>query len=667
MLDKKFNYKITNQTICIFLAIMVLITYFRAFNFDFISLDDSAAVVENPYIKNGLNLKSLLWAFSTTYYDYWHPLTWITHIIDWQIYGSNAGGHHFTNIIIHLINTMLLYSLILSIFNSKLKGFFIASIFAIHPMHIESVVWIVERKDVLSMLFALLAMLFYSKYTTYRNLKYYFISIIMLTLGLMAKPMLMTLPFILILIDYLKNEKDIINNLFSIKKHFFIILNKVPFFILSFTSAIVTYQIVKSIDSITSSKYLSITTKLSNVIYSYYKHFINFFIPFKISIFHPYNDSIPISNIIIATLVLLTLTLLSILLFKRYPSILVGWLWFIGSLVPVIGFIQSGSQARADRYVYFPYIGIYIIAASLLLKGEKISKYTKVFILPVFLLYLFFIHSYQISFWKDSKTLYSRAIHLNDEAFLIHNNLGQLYASQNQLDSAEYHFDKILSCKKINFKLATYNKGIINLQRKKYAEAKSLFIKILKNDSLYHDAYSGIGYCYKETNNDSLAKLYFNKCINIDTNNYMSNFNLGLIYNEEEKYDSAIIFFKNAINKNIPKWELYSELGLSYYHKKDYISALKMYQKALEIDAMHFEPYNNIALIHIDNGNFKDALSIIDYAIKKFPKTSSLHINKAKAHYSLNEFNIAKTHFIIAEDLDSTLNIPYKALFGIEK
>jgi hypothetical protein len=343
-----------------------LLAYMQVINIDFINYDDGLYVVENPHIKGNLTLENIIWAFSTGYAANWHPLTWLSHMLDFGVYGLNPMGHHWTNLQIHIANSILLFLFFKYLTGVLWRSAIVAALFAIHPLHVESVAWVAERKDVLCTFFWILSMWAYAGYVRHPQKKYYVLLIILFILGLMAKPMIVTLPFVLLLLDfwplsrfqYMLHRQQI--PIFKVIAC--LVREKIPLFILSAVSSLITFFVQQHGGAVSSIEYLPLMARVTNAIVSYTVYIGKMIWPLHLAVLYPLREWYPL-QVMMSGLLLLVLSGLAILYRRRFPYLITGWFLYLGTLVPVIGLVQVGIQRMADRYTYVPLIGLFIIVA----------------------------------------------------------------------------------------------------------------------------------------------------------------------------------------------------------------------------------------------------------------------------------------------------------------
>jgi len=557
--------------VVLILIILTLGVYWPVQEFDFINFDDPMYIVKNSHVQAGFTLDGLRWAFSTKYFGLWNPLVWLSFMFDFQLFRFNAGGYHWTNVIIHLINIILLFFLLRNLTGAIWRSAFVAVLFAIHPINVESVAWIAERKNVLSTFFWILTMLFYVWYVKKPNWKRYLPVFIIFALGLMAKPMLVTLPFVLLLIDFwplkrtaiqTQNHTEIQNPLKEAKeKPGFLILEKVPLFILSaFSIGIMFYlpqstsasQFERSIDS-------PFIQRIGNVIFSYVMYLKKLFWPADLYIPYLYLN-IPVWQIFLSAIILIIITFFVCKYFKRYPYLPVGWFWYLGTLFPVIGIIQIGEQTMADRYAYITFIGLFImIAWGLEQISSKKTFLKKPFIyVSVVIITLLTVSTYnQIKLWSDTSTLFQYTIKKDPKNYAAYALMGQEMADHNENEKALYYYDKAL---KLNpgFYGSYINQGIILLRMGRHSEARKIFEKAMQLDPSSVNAYFMMGLSYLNNKDFDQAIAYSLKAIAIKPD-YLDAYNLlGAAFVEKGKIEEGILQFEKILridpyNKNAQK------------------------------------------------------------------------------------------------------------------
>ena len=466
--------------ISVFLVAAILAIYIDTLNYDFILFDDPFYVYENQHVRQGLTLDGVIWAFTTTntIVTNWHPITWLSHMLDCQIYGVDSGQHHFVNMLFHILNTLFLFGLFNKMTKNVWQSGFLAALFAIHPLHVESVAWVSERKDVLSTFFGMLTVWAYIRYTEYSSIKRYIPITIFFALSLMSKPMLVTLPFVLLLLDYWPLNRfrrlDPINssrNLLVSK----IIYEKAPLVALAVASSIITLFVQQN--AMTEPIILPFLDRSANAIISYTTYIGRMIWPFQLSIIYPHPLKHALFYVAASTILLIILTGLVFRFRRRFPYLAVGWLWYLGTLVPVIGLVQVGLQSMADRYTYIPLIGLFIIVAwggADILAGLRYSKTFRALISVLFLLFFGAIAWLQVQYWTNTITLFEHAINVTKNNYLAHSCLGSELSKKNRDDEAIRQFAKALQIH-ANYTPALNGLGAIRIYKGEIEEAIKIY------------------------------------------------------------------------------------------------------------------------------------------------------------------------------------------------
>ena len=556
MLNKlNINPKKQIMIVYIILIVATLAVFWQVNQFDFINLDDPVYVIENKNIQSGITSNGVKWAFSTTYAQFWHPLTWLSLMFDYQLHGLNAGGYHLTNLILHLLSTLLLFWLFNRMTGAIWRSAFVAALFALHPLHVESVAWISERKDVLSAFFWMLALCLYVYYTEKPVTKRYLLVLLCFACGLMSKSMIVTLPLVLILLDYwplgrlqrqkigtnMKEKVPVSTNSGqkktktkkgALKEKTYLptnqklseakiagiiplwqIMEKIPFFILSAIFTILTlYAQYKP-----SFKGFSLSSRMANAPVSFVAYLEKTFWPHDLAVFYPFSDQLPVWQVLGSTLLIIVVSAVVIVTVKRMPYLFVGWLWYAITLLPVIGIVQVGKHAMADRYTYLPLIGISIMLAWGIPSLIKHEETQKIVLFPagvVSLAVLSFLTWQQCGYWKNSTTLFSHTLKVTKNNDLAHYNLGLAMKDQGKMEEALNEFRKTINIKP-SCGDAHNNMGIVfEMHFKKNSEA------------IYH----------------------YRQALQIDSNNPGTHFNLGIALAKNGEVKEAIENFRLAIN-----------------------------------------------------------------------------------------------------------------------
>jgi len=502
--------KTLKVAICIFLMVATFCIYSQVQDHEFINFDDDLYITNNLNVKAGLTSESVKWAFTTSHPPYWHPVTWLSHILDYQLYGLHPKGHYLTNLFLHIASALILFIVLLRMTGTLWQSAFVAALFALHPLNVESVAWIAERKNVLSTLFWLITMWAYIYYTEKPTVKRYGLVFLFFTLGLMSKPMLVTLPFVLLLLDYWplrrfqfgqeRGRNEILEkNTAKRSEVFRLVLEKIPLFLLTIGSSIVTFRCAWC--ALDPLELFPLQVRLTNAMVSYLEYLGKMIWPSGLSILYAHPGyTLAAWKGILSGMALVGITIISIRLIRKAPYFAVGWFWYLGTLVPVIGMVQVGVQAMADRYTYIPLIGIFIIVAwgvpELMSKWrykEKVLSISVGIIIPILLITTW----WQVSHWKNSITIFKHAIRVTDKKYpnlaLIHNNLGIALFADGKNEEAISHFKMAIKLKP-NHTNAHYNLGNALFSMNETEEAISHYKMAIKLKPNYTNAHYNLGY-----------------------------------------------------------------------------------------------------------------------------------------------------------------------------
>ena len=476
--------------VCLLLVASILVIYWPVGGYEFINYDDPQYVVENDQVRRGLTNEGAKWAFTSMHAANWHPMTWLSHMLDVQLYGMNAGAHHLTNAIFHILNTMVLFLLLHRTTGALWRSAMVAALFAVHPLHVESVAWVSERKDVLSAFFGFLTLLAYEEYVKRPGWVRYGAALLLFALGLMSKPMVVTLPFLMLVLDYWPLNRYEEEG--GVRRFLLLVKEKLPFFALSAASCVVTMIAQKSGEAVASLEMYSFGVRLANALAAYVVYLGKMIWPMNLAVLYPHPGMRPMWQVFGAVLVIIGISTGAALWAKRRPWFAVGWLWYLGTLVPVIGLVQMGSQAMADRYAYIPLIGIYIVLAwgfhEALHRRSKTGLALASMAVP---LVLMLIASYQVRCWENSVTLYTHTLRNTSKNFIVHNNLGLVLSALNEKDAAMDHLRKSIQLAP-QYPQAHNNLGAALLEQGRCDEAIEHFKKALELDQTYQKAKNNI-------------------------------------------------------------------------------------------------------------------------------------------------------------------------------
>jgi len=553
--NKTFFDKRIDILICFFLVLLIFCVYSQVKEHSFIDYDDDRYVTENSNVKKGLTKESIIWAFKSTFASNWHPLTWLSHMMDFRLYGMNSGAHHLINVFLHILNTLLLFLVFRRMTGEIWKSCFVAALFALHPLHVESVAWVAERKDVLSTFFWMLTMWSYTLYVERPVRGMYFLSLLFFVLGLMSKPMLVTLPFVLLLLDYWPLRRfqfryqDGSRNTQKKSLTISLIREKTPFFILSAASCVVTFLVQKKGGAIGSLDVFNLKVRIANTIVSYSEYIGKMFWPVKLSVFYPHPGILSVWKIIAACFLLVSISFLAIKYSRKYPWLAVGWLWYLGTLVPVIGFIQIGTQAMADRYTYIPLIGLFIMIAWGFPEVLSKWRYKRITIIPIAVAVLSILAVttwFQARYWKDGITLFEHALEVTENNYVVHNNLGFALKEEGRVTEAVENY---LAALRINpdFEMAHLNIGVILAGRGDNEAAIKHYKEALRIKPDFITAYINLGNARLRQGRIADAFNHYSEALRLDPDSAQAYNGLGAVMIRTGRIEKAIKLFQKAL------------------------------------------------------------------------------------------------------------------------
>jgi protein O-mannosyl-transferase len=607
--------------ICLLLAVLTVVTYWPVRLNEFVNYDDPGYVTENSHVKRGLSWPAVVWAFRTGHAANWHPLTWLSHMLDCQLYGLGPGGHHLTNLLFHTANTLLLFLLFQRLTGSRWPSAFLAGLFAVHPLHVESVAWVAERKDVLSAFFGLLTLWAYACYVETSALSkqrvvvgglkktdrrppptprgprlwqrasfLYALSVSSFALSLMSKPMLVTLPFLLLLMDYWPLRRLSLHAFRGLRAAGLVVLwEKLPFLALSAASSVVTFFVQKQAGAVSPTEVLPIGIRISNAVLAYVAYLGKLLWPTDLSVFYPYARVWSPGLLLGAAVCLAALTIAALVRRRQSPYLLVGWFWFLGTLVPVIGLVQVGSQAMADRYSYIPSIGVFLALtwlATAVASRRRLGRSVLVVTGALALALCAVLTRKQLSHWQNGETLFRHALAVTTGNFVAHGNLGNALAVKGHPKEAEAEFTAALRI---------------------YPD--------------YHPAIYALASILRTNGNLGKALALYEKALQLRPKDAAAYYNHALALKDQERIAEAI----------------------------------QQCRAALRLDPELPQAHNNLAGLLISQGQVEEGLVHAQTALRLDPASAPAHLNAGNALFLQEKFQEAERHYRMALKLDPSL------------
>ncbi|MFC1853121.1 tetratricopeptide repeat protein [candidate division CSSED10-310 bacterium] len=535
------------------LALFTLSIYAQVRHHSFISYDDPSYVHDNPHINSGLSIDNIHWAFTNAHACNWHPITWISHMIDVHFFGLDAGWQHMVNVIFHVGSTILLFWMFNRITGQFYQSSFIAALFALHPLHVESVAWISERKDVLSTFFLMLVLWSYVQYVKKPSITKYLNCLIFYILGLFSKPMLVTVPFLMMLLDYWPLQRQQSGSTSpstdtsQITSLLHFIREKIPFLALAIIISVVTLHVQQKL-AIQSFRILPISTRIAHAIVTYVTYIEKMLYPENLVVYYPYPRAIVAWQVVGSFVLLLILFIIALRIHRNYPYIIVGLLWYCGTLIPVIGIIQVGSQAMADRYTYVPLIGLFIIIAWGATDIAKKLSFNK-FIIPLLALMTLSILSmktwHQIKLWQNDFSLFTHALNVTENNHIAHEIIGNVFYKRGKYKVAIDHYSQSLKIAPYYTKARNNLAGAF-LETGRISEAIEQLYMLLET-APRASTHFNLGNAFVKKGDLRKAASHYLQATRIDPNLTIAYLNLGIAYSSFGEDDQALLFFEEAL------------------------------------------------------------------------------------------------------------------------
>jgi Flp pilus assembly protein TadD/4-amino-4-deoxy-L-arabinose transferase-like glycosyltransferase len=588
--------------ICLLLAIVTAVVYWQIGQHQFINLDDDVYVYENPAVQAGLTARGFWWAFTTFTAANWHPLTWLSHMLDAQLFGLNAGSHLRTNLLLHILNSLLLFVALRRMTGHVWRSAMVAALFALHPLHVESVAWVSERKDVLSAFFWMLTLWAYASYREQtKSAGRCLLVVAALALGLMAKPMLVTLPFVLLLLDYwplkrLRWQPSDGGLKALLAQAWPLVREKLPLFALVAASSIVTYFAQQYGGAVKPLTRFPLSLRLSNTLVAYASYLGKMLWPGSLAVYYPYALSRPAWQTVAAALLLVGITTLAVYAARRRGYMLTGWLWFLGTLVPVIGLVQVGEQALADRYTYVPLIGVFLMlvwAVADALANWRFRRVAASVAAGVLLTALCVLTWRQAARWRDNLTLYEHTLNVTSNNYVINNNLGFALSKAGRRAEGIERLNEALRIKPDFFE-AHNSLGAALTEEKRYAEALKHFEEAARLQPGVAKVHSNMGAALGSMNRLDEAVVQLNEALRLDPDYAATHLNLGIIYLRQGKNEEAAARLAKAVQLQPESAESHNAYGYALGALGQLEEAIQQFKISLSLNPNHPQAQSNL-------------------------------------------------------------------------
>jgi tetratricopeptide (TPR) repeat protein len=690
---------------CLALGLVTLVLYLPAVRYDFLAFDDQEYVTENPHVRAGLTLKGLVWAFGF-HASNWHPLTWVSHMLDCQIYGLNPAGHHLTNVLLHAANTVLLFLVLSWMTGGLWRSAIVAALFGWHPLHVESVAWVAERKDVLSGFFFMLTLLAYVRYvekSETRNPKseasqksefwkrsvFYALALLFFALGLMSKPMVVTLPFVLLLSDFWPLRR-IQFPIADYRTIFDLLREKVPFLALTTIACILTVIAQAQAHSVASTAGLHMLSRITHALVAYLHYIGVIFWPRHLAIYYPYKLSVPPMEVLGSGLVLGIISMVALRFARKYPSLLVGWLWFLGMLVPVIGLVQVGEQAWADRYTYLPSFGLFVAVVwgiwelfqsqssecSAVLdraSGDAVRTPHPTFAemvgrgvltAPGILMIgmavtLVILASLQLRYWTNTRTLFEHTANVTRNNYMAVTLLGSLDAKEGKLVEAIERYKTALSWKS-DYPEAHFFLGNAFDRQGKLDEAISEYKKALGFKPIQEETHILLGVALAKQKRYDEAVSHYRVALELNPESAVAHNNLARVLHTQGRFDEAIEHYSAALRLDPGLAEAHNNVGILLLAQGKLIHGVTELREAVRLSPDNRESAYNLATGLNQQGEWSEAAELLMKLVSRAPDDPNAHYQLGVSLSHLQKTREAMSHFasalLIRQDFPDALD-----------
>jgi Flp pilus assembly protein TadD len=629
------------------LLLVTIALYWPATKCDFTNYDDKQYVLDNARVTGGMTWGNVWWAFGSGYVANWHPVTWLSHMLDCQLYGVQPWGHHLTNVVLHALNAMLVFVWLQGMTGARWRSLLVAGMFAMHPLHVESVAWVAERKDVLSGFFGLLALIFYGRYGRQRwrvergefhaqgalalgfggGVLDYGLALVFLALGLMSKPMLVTWPLVMLLLDYWPLGRMERSALWRL------VWEKMPFFVMAAAASVVTFLVQQRGGALRAVEALPLGERGANALISYCRYLGKLFWPADLAVFYPYAGSWPVVEVLLAGGLLVGITGLLIAQRRRCPYLLMGWLWYCGTLAPVSQVVQTGSHAMADRYMYIPAMGVMIAVVWGLAGLTQGRRYRQVAMsvagCGVIVVYMLLTRR-QLGYWKDSETLFRHALDVTQNNYVVHQKMGDAFNEKGQIDEAINQLQEALRLKPDNSAVRN-NLGIVLAKKGRFDEAIRQFQEAIRLQPDYAGAHNNLGTAFNMTGQTDAAIYQFQEAIRLQPDYAGAHNNLGAALFTAGKTDAATRQFQEALRLKPGDAKVHYNFGVALLKQDRIADAIGQFRETIRLKPDLAGAHNNLGTALLKQGQIDAAINQFQEALRLAPNDAEAHNNLARA------------------------------------
>jgi protein O-mannosyl-transferase len=664
--------------LAVVLVLGTMVLYWPTTRCDFVNFDDSLYLTSNVQVQKGLTWEGLKWACFNPVCWNWHPLTVWSHMLARQLFGWNPWGHHLVNVILHAVNTGLVFLLLRRMTGALWRSALVAVLFGWHPLHVESVAWVAERKDVLSGLFGLLSLMAYARYAEDSREKgqggrpkpeagdpgsvaggrrspfnlpsaaFYLLSLLFLALGLMSKPMLVTWPFVMLLLDYWplrRFEPSAGKSLFSTALR--LVSEKIPFFVLAALVSVVTFLVQQRGGILLTAESLPLGARVGNALISYCRYLGKLFWPADLAVFYPHPGYWPLGKVLLAAGALLGISALVWVRRRRQPYLLVGWLWYCGTLVPVSQMVQTANMAMSDRWTYLPSLGALVVVLWAVWDLTRNWRHRTLALSvagSAAVVLCLALTRHQIGYWKDSETLFRHALNVTERNWFVHNHLGAAYYKKGQMDEAIRQYQEALRWKPA-YAEAHNNLGMAFSGKGQLDEAVRQLEEALRAERNYAEAHNNLGLVFLQQSRAENAIGQFKEAIRLKPDLAEAHYNLGAAFAQKGQWDEAAREFQEAVRLQPGYPNAHYQLGVALGRKGQVGEAIGQYQEAIRLKPDYAEAYSSLGILFYQQSRTDEAIRVFQEAVRLRPDQADAHSNLGAALYSKGHLDEAIRQF----------------------
>ncbi|MCH2128502.1 MAG: tetratricopeptide repeat protein [Pirellulaceae bacterium] len=681
-----------NASLYLCLSIVTLAVYGNVAHHEYLLLDDREYVANNRHVSTGLTWENICWALTSTHASNWHPLTWVSHMVDCQLFGADAPGcYHLVNLCLHIGNTIGLCWILQRMTGCFWRPAFVAAVFAWHPLHVESVAWISERKDVLAMFLWLISIGCYVEFVRQKRWSWYVISCLVLVLALLSKPMPVTAPFLLLLFDVWPLRRLVISSDMphtvtssiwyvterekKTKRHIgsWLIIEKIPMLVTVLAVSVTTFVVQHGSGSVQSATW---SIRFITTITAYVRYLWHTVWPVRLAVLYPADaDSWPLWQIMAAVVVLIGITVLVLRSYRR-PYMLVGWFWYLGTLVPVIGFVTIGYHSMADRYTYMPMTGLLVMVAWAIgdvVDSQPTYRLSATWGAAVILLACAWLCHRQVGYWRDSETLFERTLEVTASNYVIHNNLGAVYLRKNRRSDAIYHYERAIQINHL-YAQSYVNLGAVLASQGLRQKAIQNYRRALNLSPKNSRAHNNLANAFRVEGRWEEAMHHFREAIENDPDSAIVHENIGDAFRAQSHFDEAIVHYRQVIQLVGEDARMHYRIGQAFGGLGEHFRAMEYFERALQLDSTMVDAAVDLGISCLQVGMYERAIEVLRQVIKQHSRHVDAHLNlgtalhlAGKSQQAVSQFQQVLNWYPDHAKVHNNLGVIYQAMGQSEK